>query len=276
MLTDRFGRKMNYLRIAVTDRCNLRCVYCMPEEGIELKRHKDMLSYEEIIKICETAITLGIEKIRLTGGEPLVRKDICLLVNGISSIPGIKDLAMTTNGIYLEDFAADLKISGLRRVNVSLDSLNPDRYAKITRGGDLSKVLAGIDRAIKVGLTPVKINIVLSRSDREEFNEDEIEDFKRFSNKSGVKLQFIRQMSLRSCKTAFDEGSSNICSRPPDCGSCNRIRLTADGKFKPCLFSDTEIDVREFGAARAMLMAVESKPEAGQTCYKREMVQIGG
>ncbi|MEK7375991.1 MAG: radical SAM protein [Candidatus Margulisiibacteriota bacterium] len=267
---------MNYLRIAVTDRCNLRCVYCMPEEGIELKRHKDMLSYEEIIKICETAITLGIEKIRLTGGEPLVRKDICLLVNGISSIPGIKDLAMTTNGIYLEDFAADLKISGLRRVNVSLDSLNPDRYAKITRGGDLSKVLAGIDRAIKVGLTPVKINIVLSRSDREEFNEDEIEDFKRFSNKSGVKLQFIRQMSLRSCKTAFDEGSSNICSRPPDCGSCNRIRLTADGKFKPCLFSDTEIDVREFGAARAMLMAVESKPEAGQTCYKREMVQIGG
>lgn len=272
MLIDRFGRKINYLRIAVTDRCNLRCTYCMPEEGIDLKTHSEMLTYEEIIQICSDAVSLGIEKVRLTGGEPLVRRDICSLVAGIAVIPGIKDLAMTTNGVYLEAFAADLKIAGLDRVNVSLDSLNPDKYAKITRGGDLFKVLAGIERALEVGLTPVKINIVLQYG----FNDDESESFKKFSQQTGVELQFIRQMSLRACKPLFDADSDNLCSRPPDCGSCNRIRLTADGKFKPCLFSDIEIDVRSLGALRAMHLAVENKPEAGQSCYKREMIQIGG
>jgi cyclic pyranopterin phosphate synthase len=272
MLIDHFGREINYLRIAVTDRCNLRCTYCMPEHGINLKDHSEMLTYEEIIKICADAVSLGIDKVRLTGGEPLVRKDICSLIAGIAAIPGIKDLSMTTNGVYLEAFAADLKIAGLDRVNVSLDSINPDKYARITRGGNLFKVLAGIGRALSVGLTPVKINIVLQYG----FNDDEIDDFQNFSNKLGVELQFIRQMSLRACKPRFDVDSSNLCSRPPDCRRCNRIRLTADGKFKPCLFSDTESDVRSLGALRAMRLAVEEKPEAGQTCYKREMVQIGG
>lgn len=272
MLTDRFGREITYLRVAVTDRCNLRCAYCMPEEGIELKRHDEMLSYEEIIGICGAAVALGINKIRLTGGEPLVRKDICSLVSGIAAIPGLKDLAMTTNGVFLEELVADLKIAGLRRVNVSLDSLRPEKYARITRGGDLAKVLSGIERALEVGLTPVKINIVHQWG----FNDNEVDDFKKFASDTGAELQFIRQMSLRACKPVFDVDSSNICSRPPDCGSCNRLRLTADGKFKPCLFSDIEIDARELGAAAAMRAAIDCKPEVGQTCYKREMVQIGG
>jgi cyclic pyranopterin phosphate synthase len=244
----------------------------MPEAGIALKPHVKMLSYEEIIQICKQAVSLGIDKVRLTGGEPLVRKDICSLVAGISSIPGIKDLAMTTNGVYLEEFAADLTIAGLNRINISLDSLDPDKYARITRGGDLFRVLAGIKRALAVGLAPVKINIVLQMG----FNDDEMENFKRFSQEWGVELQFIRQMLLRACKPLFDADPGQLCSRPPDCRSCNRIRLTADGKFKPCLFSDTEIDVRLLGAEPAILLAVESKPAAGQTCYKREMVQIGG
>ena len=269
-LVDKFGRSINYLRISVTDRCNLRCTYCMPAEGIALKTHDEILSYEEIVEVCKTAVGLGINKIRLTGGEPLVRRDICELVSGIAKIPGLQDLALTTNGIHLKDLAFDLKKAGLRRVNVSLDSLDPAKYQRITRGGNLSDVLQGIEAALAAGLAPVKINIVLQWG----FNDDEVEAFMSYANRLGVKLQFIRQMSLSQGKPAVE--ADNVCTRPPDCRRCNRVRLTADGKFKPCLFSDIEIDVRSLGAERALRMAIESKLEAGQACYKREMVQIGG
>ncbi|OGB90451.1 hypothetical protein A2625_00685 [candidate division WOR-1 bacterium RIFCSPHIGHO2_01_FULL_53_15] len=269
-LADKFGRAINYLRISVTDRCNLRCAYCMPAEGIALKTHAEILSYEEIVEICKTAVGLGINKIRLTGGEPLVRRDICELVFGIANIPGLQDLALTTNGVHLKALAFNLKKAGLRRVNVSLDSLDPAKYQRITRGGNLSDVLQGIEAALAAGLAPLKINIVLQWG----FNDDEVEAFMSFADRLGVKLQFIRQMSLSRGKPAVP--ADNVCTRPPDCRQCNRVRLTADGKFKPCLFSDLEIDVRIVGAERALRLAVESKPEAGRACYKREMVQIGG
>jgi len=239
----------------------------MPPEGIRLKARSEIISYEEIIEICRKAAEMGIEKIRLTGGEPLLRKDICSLIRGIANIAGIKDLSLTTNGVFLKDLAGELKASGLKRVNVSLDSLDPKKYAMIT-GGELWPVLEGVEKALAVGLSPVKINVVLQKG----VNDDELNDFMHFSYRLGVKLQIIQPMSLRQGKPA----PNGLCTRPPDCSVCNRIRLTADGKFKPCLFSDIEIDARDLGAEAAIRAAVDSKPEVGQVCYQREMVQIGG
>jgi cyclic pyranopterin phosphate synthase len=268
-LIDKFGRKINYLRISVTDRCNLRCEYCMPPEGIELKSHSDILSYEEIISICKKAVKIGIDKIRLTGGEPLVRKGIVGLVRGIAEIPGIRDLAMTTNGITLDKFALPLKEAGLLRVNVSLDSLKKDRYKRITRGGDVENVLRGIDAALRAGLKPVKVNVVLMNG----INDDEIPDLYRFADERGVLIQFIHPMTLKSPRTPQ---MPQIYNRPPNCANCNRLRLTADGKIKPCLLSDREIDVRTVDIYEAIFSAIDGKPKEGMTCHARKMVEIGG
>ncbi len=161
---DSYNRRINYLRISVTDRCNLRCTYCMPAEGIVLMKHSDILSFEEIMQVVDAALMLGVDKIRLTGGEPLVRKGIVKLIEMIASRPGIQDLGMTTNGQLLEQFAQPLKDAGLHRINVSLDTLNPDKYRQITRGGEIDNVLKGIDSAVKSGLSPVKIKCVISKS----------------------------------------------------------------------------------------------------------------
>src|ERR1035437_1713558 len=160
-MLDRFNRHINYLRISVTDRGNLRCTYCMPEEGIRLLDHSDILTYEEITAFTRLAVSNGITKVRLTGGEPLVRKNIVELVSMLSQIDGLEDLSMTTNGILLSTFASDLKKAGLNRINISLDTMNPDQYSQITKNGELAKVLEGIDAAFQAGLKPIKINCVL-------------------------------------------------------------------------------------------------------------------
>jgi len=160
---DKFNRKINYLRISVTDRCNLRCTYCMPETGIQLLQHSDIISFEEIVDVVKLSVGLGIDKIRITGGEPLARKGIVDLVAMIAEIPGINDFGLTTNGILLKKYAKELKEAGLHRVNVSLDTLNPEKYHQITRLGNIEDVLEGISEAQKIGLTPVKINCVIKK-----------------------------------------------------------------------------------------------------------------
>lgn len=270
MLIDRFNRTLTYLRISITDRCNLRCYYCRPEDGITQKSRKDVLSYEEIYEFVKMASEMGINKVRLTGGEPLVRKDICKLVSMISSIPAIKDLALTTNGVLLAKYAAKLKTAGLKRVNISLDSLKPERYKEITRVGKISNVLAGIEEAKEAGLTPVKINCVILKG----INDDEKDDFLKFGREHGLEIQFIQKMSLDKTKPPVD--ASHVTTRPPDCHICNRLRLTADGFLKPCLLSDNEINIRDYNYAEAIKEAVSRKPKQGDKCLKRPMMFIGG
>ncbi|MCL6101387.1 MAG: GTP 3',8-cyclase MoaA [Bacteroidetes bacterium] len=264
---DRYNRQINYLRISVTDRCNLRCRYCMPEEGILLMQHKDILSFDEITGVVRTAVKHGINKIRLTGGEPLVRKDIVTLVSMISAVKGIEDLSMTTNGILLEELAKPLKKAGLNRVNISLDTLNPDKYSELTRGGDLGKVLKGIDAALEAGLEPVKINCVVFRSS----DEEDAQEVRKFCRTKGLQPRFIRQMNLRTGEFSIVEGGSG-----GNCAQCNRLRLTANGMVKPCLFDDNEFSVRELGAENALLSALNSKPAVGCMNHKGQFYNIGG
>ncbi len=164
---DRFDRRIHYLRISVTDRCNLRCVRCMPEEGVQLLPRDRVLSFEQILEVARAAAAAGVDKVRLTGGEPLVRRDVVTLVAMLAGVAGIRDLAMTTNGILLAALAAPLRDAGLHRVNVSLDALDPERYRRITRGGDVRQVLAGIEAARKAGLAPIKINCVVEKTSAE-------------------------------------------------------------------------------------------------------------
>lgn len=264
---DRYNRKIDYLRVSVTDRCNLRCRYCMPENGIQLIRHEDILSYEEIHEVVETAVRMGFRKVRITGGEPLVRKGITHLVAMISSIAGIEDLAMTTNGILLDKFAGLLARAGLHRVNVSLDTLDPGRYREITRLGNLGDALKGINAARDAGLNPVKINCVI----RESLNEPDARAVEAFGREQGLQVRFIRQMDLKTgifYRVVGGEGGN--------CPSCNRLRLTADGKIKPCLFNDMEWSVREFGAEEAIRLAVLNKPRCGTTSRTGAFSRIGG
>ena len=191
-LIDLYGRKHNYLRISVTDRCNLRCLYCMGPEGVKLIPHRRILTYEEILEVVKAGAALGISKVRLTGGEPLVRKGLLHLVEEISRVPGIIDLAMTTNGILLPDFAGPLKEAGLQRVNISLDSLKPAVYRKITRGGELARALAGIEAALAAGLKPVKINIVLMKG----INHREVPAFLKLALEKELHLRFIEYMPI--------------------------------------------------------------------------------
>lgn len=265
------------MRLSVTDLCNLRCVYCMPEEGIEKHSHYENLSFEEIIALVKAGVAQGIDKVRLTGGEPLVRRGIVNLVREIGKIPEIKDLAMTTNGILLPKYAQDLKKAGLNRINISLDTFDPIKFNKITRKGKVHEVFAGIKAAEAAGLSPIKINTVLIKG----FNDDEIEKFVNYTIDHPVDVRFIELMPLgQSSDYAEDQYLSNeeVLRRIPElikcdideatgpavhyrlkgakgrvglinpisrhfCRECNRIRVTADGKIKPCLHSDFEMDM---------------------------------
>jgi GTP 3',8-cyclase len=264
---DRYKRKINYLRISVTDRCNLRCRYCMPEEGITLLDHKDILSFEEIAEIVTTAAELGITKVRITGGEPLVRKGIVSLVRMISEIEGIEDFGLTTNGISLAEFAFPLAEAGLHRVNISLDTMDPDKYRFITRGGDLHRVLEGIETAKKAGFKPIKLNCVVENSSQE----PDALSVREFALKNDLEVRFIHQMDLETgCFSVVEGGMGG------DCHSCNRIRLTASGYVKPCLFNDLEFNIHELGIREAIEKAVNFKPEKGSCNLVNRFHNIGG
>ncbi len=319
-MNDHFGRIINYMRISITDLCNLRCVYCMPEEGVLKHGHEKNMAFEDIVSLIQAGVELGIDKIRLTGGEPLVRKGIVDLVREIGKIEGIKDLTMTTNGILLPQLAGDLKKAGLNRINISLDSFDPEKYHRITRWGKLSEVLAGIEAAKTAGMDPIKINTVLIKG----FNDDEIEKFVNFTVNQKIDVRFIELMPIgESSDYAEDYYLSNSQvllrvpalkaiikfdqSSPADyyqlpgakgrvglinpisnhfCGSCNRIRVTTDGKIKPCLHSDYEIDLlalKKSGMTDKEILkkAILEKPERHhikenekQLC--RNMNEIGG
>ncbi|MDZ7737801.1 MAG: radical SAM protein [Bacteroidales bacterium] len=264
---DRYKRKINYLRVSVTDRCNLRCRYCMPAEGIQLMSHKDILSYDEITAFVSHAVAEGIDKVRLTGGEPLVRKDLPVLVGMIAGIKGVKDLSLTTNGTLLGEYARPLAAAGLQRVNISLDTMDPHKYRWITRGGSLDQVMEGVDAALSAGLTPVKINCVVSES-KDEPDARMVRDYAR---KKGLEIRYIRQMDLGRGDFTIVEGGDG-----GNCAACNRLRLTASGKVRPCLFSEQEYDIRELGAEKALAMAVQNKPSCGTVNHKGEFYNIGG
>ena len=279
-LRDGFERTIDYMRISITDRCNLRCVYCMPPGGMQPMAHREILRYEEIIRIIRVAVRLGVRKVRITGGEPLVRKNIVYLIQQIKEIEGIQDLSLTTNGILLNQYAEKLAEAGLDRVNVSLDSLHPDRFREITKGRDIALVLKGIEAAERAGLVPIKINMVPIRG----INDDEVLDFARLTFHSSYQIRFIEFMPFGSqeiwrperfipsdeIRAAVEkigpltavklrrsgparyfrlEGAVGVIGfiSPLSnhfCSECNRLRLTSDGKLRPCLFSETEIDLK--------------------------------
>jgi cyclic pyranopterin phosphate synthase len=282
MLFDPYKRRINYLRISVTDRCNLRCRYCMPEDGIPLISHGEVLSYEEILRIVRVFATEGISKVRLTGGEPLVRKGIVDFISRLSEIEQIKDLSLTTNGILLKELAPALKRAGLKRINVSLDSLRRDRFFQITRKDEFERVWSGIEEALRVDLSPIKINMVAIKG----LNDDEIESFARLTLQFPLTVRYIEYMpsgngepwkgtDLLTIPQIKDriERIGPLIAVPSDhwdgpakrfrlngalgeigfigavsshfCSECNRLRLTPDGKIRTCLFSDEEVDVKE-------------------------------
>jgi len=328
-LVDAYERKIDYLRISVTDRCNLRCVYCMPPEGIDLAESKNILRYEEIMRLVRLSAAHGISKIRVTGGEPLVRKGIVEFLHDVASTPGITDLSLTTNGVLLKSYAQRLKDAGLKRVNVSLDSLKRDRFQKMTRGDNLKEVLEGLEEAQKVGLTPVKLNMVVIKG----FNDDEVVDFALMSKTKPYHIRYIEYMPFNTqegwqrdkCLTAKEikemiekaveplepvtdtngaagparrfrfkgaPGEIGLISPVSEhfCGSCNRLRLTSDGKLRTCLFSDNEIDLRtplrdgspDEVIEKILMDAVKEKPKGhtiNENIFKkcsRTMSLIGG
>ena len=266
-MLDRFNRHINYLRISVTDRCNLRCLYCMPEEGVKLIRHEDILTYDEITSFTRLAVAAGISKVRITGGEPLVRKGVTELVRMLSEIEGITDLSMTTNGILLADYAAGLAEAGLMRVNVSLDTLDPDKFRIVTRGGNLQAVLGGIAAAQRAGLRPVKINCVIKSTP----DEEEARAVAEYCMREGLEVRFIRQMDLATGTFSVVHGGSG-----GHCAKCNRLRLTPEGMLRPCLFSDRGYSIRELGAEEALRRAVDEKPECGTVNHVNGFYNIGG
>src|SRR5437868_1109322 len=287
MLLDTYNRVHNNLRISVTDRCNLRCTYCMPEEVVFIDK-RELLSFEEIVQFVRIAVPLGIDKVRLTGGEPLMRRDLHVLVGMLAEIPGIRDLGLTTNGILLADQAQRLFDAGLRRLNVSLDTLSPDRFRTISRRDGLERVVAGIMAAKRAGFDPIKINAVSIRG----FTEDEVVPLARFAREHGLELRFIEYMPIgtdqwerqkvyfaheildqieagvgplvpvehqdvrapaqefRYLDGAGKVGIIASISRP-FCMRCNRIRLTADGKLRNCLFALDEVDIKSLLRAGA-------------------------
>ncbi len=264
---DSYNREINYLRISVTDRCNLRCTYCMPAEGIQLLSHRDILSYDEIRDFTALAVSKGICKVRITGGEPLVRKGVVTLVKMLAEISGISDLSMTTNGILLKNYAFDLKKAGLMRVNISLDTLDPEKFRKITRTGDVKDVLEGIKAAKEAGLTPVKINCVVENSS----GEPDAREVTEFCNENGLAIRYIRQMDLvKGHFYAVEGGTGGTCSL------CNRLRLTANGRLKPCLFNNLEYNIRELGYEEALVQALEHKPKCGTINSTGAFYNIGG
>jgi cyclic pyranopterin phosphate synthase len=265
-MLDRFDRPITYLRISVTDKCNLRCRYCMPPEGVPRWAHEDFLSFEQLTAAARAAVHLGVTKIRLTGGEPLVKRGIVELVAMIASIEGLEHLAMTTNGTLLARYAADLKKAGLRSVNVSLDTVDADRYRELTRGGSLAQALEGIHAAVAEGF-PLKINMVIL----EDTTEEEIAGVSRLCARIGARLQRIDHYELFR-----EKRDGRGFERPPSCAGCNRIRLTADGMLKPCLHSDEEIPLDAVRIEESLREAILAKPRRGGACSNRLMSQIGG
>jgi cyclic pyranopterin phosphate synthase len=264
---DSFNREINYLRISVTDRCNLACTYCMPEQLKAVPYGNEILGFNEIVEIVRTLVPLGISKIRLTGGEPLVRKGVDELVGMISAIEGIREITMTTNGQLLAGMATRLAAAGLHRVNISLDTMNPERYRAITRGGEIRRVKRGIDAAFDAGLQPVKINCVITP----ETTPGEIEELKEFCRSKNLQLRFIRQMNLGAGKFWKVEGGEGGL-----CRICNRLRLTADGRFIPCLFNNKEFSIKEHGIVGAFTKAIQDKPERGRVNSRNTFYGIGG
>jgi cyclic pyranopterin phosphate synthase len=239
----------------------------MPEEGIKQMRHAEILSFEEIIGVVKEAVLLGIDKFRLTGGEPLVRKNIVSLVKQISEIDGIKDLSLTTNGILLGDMAVSLKNAGLHRVNISLDATDAEKYCTITRGGNIEKVFEGIEAAKLAGLNPIKLNCVIFKSS----DEPNAKAVKEYAEKNGLQVRFIHQMNLETGEFSVVEGGNG-----GNCKQCNRLRLTANGMIKPCLFDENEYSVRELGAKQALLNALNNKPLNGCLNKTGSFYAIGG
>jgi len=239
----------------------------MPAEGVQLLEHKEILSFEEIVAVIREAVTLGITKVRITGGEPLVRKGVVSLIEKIAAIEGIEDFGLTTNGILLSEFATDLAKAGLHRINISLDTMDPDKFRTITRGGDILKVFEGIEAAKKVGLTPVKINCVVRNSS----NEPDAQAVRDYCLKLGLEARFIHEMSLADgCFTIVENGHGG------DCMNCNRLRITANGMIRPCLFSDISLSTRELGIREALEQAVGKKPEKGSVNITGGFHNIGG
>jgi cyclic pyranopterin phosphate synthase len=239
----------------------------MPESGIKLMKHQDILSFDEIMEVVTEAVQLGVDKIRITGGEPLVRKGIVDLVRMIADTDGVRDFGMTTNGTLLPKFAHELKNAGLHRVNISLDTVDPEKYKAITRLGSLQDALNGIDAALEAGLTPVKINCVVEKST----DEEEAIRVSSFARIKGLQVRYIPRMDLHEGTFGEVVGGSG-----GHCAACNRLRLTSNGMIKPCLFSDLEYSTRELGAKKALLMAVENKPSCGSISQKGNFYNIGG
>jgi cyclic pyranopterin phosphate synthase len=329
MPKDRFGREIDYLRISLIDHCNLRCVYCMPLTGVSFAPAAELLSASEIELVGRAAIAAGFRRVRLTGGEPTLRSDLVEIVRRLASVPGMGDIAMTTNAILLPKLAGDLKEAGLRRVNIHLDTLNPERVRQIMRWGDLARIWQGIEAAEAAGLTPLKLNTVVARG----YNETDVVDLAALTVKRDWHVRFIELMPLgvdEAAATARERFVSNVDTRQrieralgtlmplpsqhpadesknfrlanargtigfispvsePYCGSCNRMRLTADGKFHLCLLNDDELDVKQairsgggVDAVRAILLrAVGTKPTGhslpgGRSTENRDMYQLGG
>lgn len=266
---DCWGRDIHYLRISVTDRCNLRCRYCMPSGGISLKRHDQILSYEDMAKVAAAAANLGIWKVRLTGGEPLVRRGVVDLVKRMRDIPGIREISMTTNGVLLHRYADELKKAGLDRLNISIDSLDPIRYRSVTRVGKLEDALKGVEAAREAGFRNTKINMVLL----EDTTAGEVEQLAEFCRERDMRLQRIHYYCLEDHHTIPLEHEAE---RPLPCNTCNRIRMTADGYLKPCLFSDTRIPLELNRLETCILRAIKEKPATGTACRSMENWQIGG
>jgi cyclic pyranopterin phosphate synthase len=324
---DTFNRPISYLRISITDRCNLRCVYCMPPEGVSWRLHDEILRYEEIELIVQAAASLGISKVRLTGGEPLVRLGFVEFVRMLARIPGIDDLAMTTNGTLLARYAAELAQAGLKRVNVSLDTLQPERFRQITQRGEFATVFEGIYAAREAGLVPLKLNTVVVRG----LNDDEVVDLARLTLEGDWHVRFIEWMPLGTnaawasdgyvsvgevrrriedalgelvpAKVRVGNGPARYYRLPGAVGTigfispisehfcyqCNRLRLTADGRLRPCLLSDYEIDLRtplRQGAGlteirELLIRSIGTKPERHHldesvSPKERAMSEIGG
>ncbi|WP_248928231.1 GTP 3',8-cyclase MoaA [Paenibacillus hamazuiensis] len=331
VLVDRFNRVHDYLRISVTDRCNLRCVYCMPEEGMTFEPEEKLLRFDEIAEVVRVLAGYGVRKLRLTGGEPLVRKNLVELVRMLSAIPGIEDIALTTNGVFFAAKADAFKEAGLTRINISLDSLRADRFSLITRGGDIRRVLDSVAAAQRVGLDPIKLNVVLMKG----INDDEIEDFLQLTLSGRVQVRFIEYMPIghdddgwktkyvplsavlercermgwhvqphgevygngpsKNYRIEGAPGSFGLIHPVSDhfCETCNRLRLTADGNIKPCLYWSDEFNVRKYigddeALAKLFFRALDVKPQNHEMAQAllgasqshvptmRRMSQIGG
>jgi cyclic pyranopterin phosphate synthase len=315
-MIDRYGRNVDYLRLSVTDLCNLRCIYCMPEEGVRKLKHDEILSVDEIGEIAAAAAELGIKKIRITGGEPLVRRGIDEILQAVSATPGIEEVCLTTNGALLPEKIGAIRDAGVSRVNISIDSLDPEAYANITRGGSLNEALSGVRAALDAGLTPVKINAVLMGG----MIEDSIKPLIKLTMDNDIHVRFIEVMPVGECSDwnserfisadsvleaepslsfCGNDGVSRIYKKPGHtgtvglispisshfCPGCNKIRITSDGKLKPCLHSGEEFDLKGLDGeelTEAIRQGILGKPlkhglEGGAASNSaRNMNAIGG